>query len=309
MSFTAYLQGELPEVLPEISWFDLHRIYSTCPAKWKFEEREVKNSSAIYEHAAILNPADFERAFLREPDAGDYESILVTDNDLKAWLKDKGVAGYSNKKQDELIQLIDRTGESPFILSREKMVKEIEANQRNMKLIPGKDYDRVMKMREVIFSNAEFSELLTDTYNNVMLAGDMDGVDMRISFDAISKSGVIIDYVGATSVREEDFRSQAERGGYYMKQALLYDAFVDAYGQSPSRQLILCQERSSPYIPECYEITERHREIGRIQYKTALQLLKVSQEKEAWPTYSLGAGIKELPISPWYAKQYGLEDK
>lgn len=309
MSFTAYMQGEFPAVLPGISWFDLHRIYSTCPAKWKYEERESKNSSAIYEHAAILNPDEFDSKFLREPTADDYEKILVTDNDLKAWLKEKGVTGSSNKKYPELLEMIEKTGETPYILKQEQLAADIQANQRKMTLVSGKEYDRIVTMRQVIFSNHEFAELLKYTFNNVMLVGELEGVDMRISFDAITSSGVIIDYVGATSVRDDDFRSQAERGGYYLKQALLYDAFVMAYNRKPARQLLLCQERSSPYIPECFEITDKHREIGRTQYKTALQLLKASQENDAWATYSLGGGIRELPISPWYAKKYGLEDK
>lgn len=306
MTFTAHMQNEYPAIMPDISWFDLHRIYSTCPAKWKHEEREPKNQQALAEHAAILNPSAFNQQFAREPSKDDYESILSSDADIQAWLKERGVKGYSGKKYDELLPLIEQTEEKPLILKQE--IERFNQSIGNRRSVPASQYDKALQMRAVIFGNPQFAKYLDDSFNNVMLVGDLMGVEMRISYDAMTKGGVIIDYVGAASSNPEDFKNQAERGGYFLKQALLFDAFIEAYGRAPSEQFILCQERTSPLIPTMFRITDQHRQIGRIQYKSALQMLKACQDNDVWPTYGISGGIVDLPISPWVKKQYGIED-
>lgn len=305
MTFTAYLQNEYQASMPDISWFDLHRIYSTCPAKWKHEEREQKNQQALAEHAAILNPVAFKEQFAREPGKDDYESILSSDADIQAWLKERGVKGYSGKKYEELLPLIEQTGEKPLILKQE--IERFNQSLGHRRPVPASQYDRALQMRAVIFGNQQFAKYLDNSFNNVMLIGQFLGVDLRISYDAMTADGVIIDYVGAASSNPDDFKNQAERGGYFLKQALLYDAFIEAYGIAPSEQFILCQERTSPLIPTMFRINDQHRQIGRIQYKSALQMLKACTENDVWPTYGISGGIVDLPISPWIKKQYGIE--
>ena len=308
MTFTAYLNGERPEVIPEISWFDVQRIYSTCAAKWKFEEKKEQEPAKFADHVAILNPETFNSLFIREPIADDYEEILCTDAQLKDWLKSRGISGYSAKKYDELVEMIDLTSERPFILKREQEKIADIAYQQRLTVIPGNEWDRILAMRSVFFGNKSFADMLTDTYNDVLLVGELCGVPVRLKYDAISRTGSIIDYVSATSSGPEDFRNQAERGGYYIKQAMLHDAFVSAYNCKPERQMIIVQETKSPYIPVAYGITEQHIQIGRIQYQSALKMLKACMESESWASYSAPGEIIDLPISPWFKKQYGIED-
>lgn len=308
MSFTAYLNGERPDSVPEISWFDLYKIYSTCAAKWKFADKKDQGVAKFADHVAMLNPEVFAQRFMREPCADDYEEVLTSDAQIKDWLKSRGVSGYSAKKYDELVEMVDKTSERPFILKREQKKAEDAAFQLGMNLIPSADWDRIMAMRSVFFANDAYAAMLTDTYNDVLLVGEVEGVQLRLKYDAISKSGMIIDYVTAASSNPEDFRNQAEKGGYYLKQSLLHDAFVSAYGKKPSEQVILCQEKNSPYIPVAFRITEHHLTIGRIQYKSALAMLKVCMENNAWASYSAPGELVDLPISPWTKKQYGIED-
>ena len=98
-----YQQNEIPDGDTGVSWFDLHRIYSSCPAKWRFEERDAAENPAITEHAAILNPEEFSRRYVREPSKDDFENCLSSDADIQQWIKSRGIKGYSGKKYDELI--------------------------------------------------------------------------------------------------------------------------------------------------------------------------------------------------------------
>ncbi|QHJ80888.1 MAG: hypothetical protein [Bacteriophage sp.] len=311
MTFKSYLQNELP---PEfisgdkgIGWFDLHKIYSTCPARYKFEERDNKNVTAIAEHAAILNPAEFERRFIREPAKEDYVDALTSDKDICAWLKDKGVGGYSGKKYPELLELVKQTGDKPLIWN--ELLAEFYSSIGNKSAVPASTFDKILQMRAVIFGNKKFAEKVSDSFNDVTLIGEFNGVLMHLRYDVISHNGDIIDYVGCTSADPDEFKNQAIRGGYYMKQALLHDAFVQAYGHRPASQSILAQERNFPNIPVNFNITDVFLEIGRIQYKAAINLFKQCSEKDVWPTYTLNDDATDLEVPSWYSKRFGLEVK
>ncbi len=306
--FKAYLQNELPTEFIDgdkgIGWFDLQKIYSTCPAKYRFEERESDNVTAIAEHAAILNPVEFDRRFIREPAKEDYPHALTSDAAITAWLKEKGVGGYSGKKYEELIELVKQTGDKPLIWK--EFIKEFYESIGNKSAIPASEFDRILQMRAVIFGNNKFAENLSDSFNDVTIIGEINGVKIHVRYDSITQDGVIIDYVGCTSANPDEFGAQARRGGYYLKQALLHDVFKDAYGRPPSEQLILAQERKFPHIPEKFIISNDDLEIGRIQYRAAIELYKQCSEKDIWPTYSLSDDAISLPTPEWYKKQYGL---
>ena len=307
MTFQVYQNGERPENLPEISWFDVKQIYETCPAKWKFQEAREQNSSKIADHVAILSPENFAERFLREPIADDYAEVLSTDQQMKDWLKSRGISGYSGKKYDELVSMIDSTSEKPFILKREQQKASDIAYQRNMQLISGSDWDRIMSMRSVFFGNPQFSDRLTNTYNNVMLCGELCGVEVRLSYDAMSSKGEIIDYVSTANVEPSQFMRHIENGGHYIKQAMLHDAFVKTYDRKPSSQIIIAQETKQPFIPVAYRVTDEHLAIGRSQYESALKLLKACIDNDRWVSYSATGELVDLPISPWLKKQYGIE--
>lgn len=309
--FKAYLQNELPDEYISgdkgIGWFDLHKIRSTCPAKWKFEEREFNNVTAIVEHAAILNPTEFENRFVREPVKEDYPHALTSDAAITAWLKERGVGGYSGKKYDALTELVKQTGDKPLIWK--EFIEEFNQYIGKKAAVTASVFDKTLQMRAVIFGNEKFSKQLDGAFNDVTIIGELNGVKIHVRYDSITPSGVIIDYVGCTSASPDEFGSQARRGGYYLKQALLYDIFTEAYGQAPSEQLILAQERGFPHIPEKFIITQDDLEIGRIQYRAALELYKQCSEKNVWPTYSLSDDAINLSTPEWYKKQYGLGEK
>jgi PDDEXK-like domain of unknown function (DUF3799) len=308
MTFEVFLQSQKkPDNTGIIGWFDLHKIYSTCPAKYRWDERESNNVAAIAEHAAILNPAEFERRFIREPDKIEYTEALTTDKEICSWLKEKGVAGYSGKKFDELLALVDRTGDKPLIWKR--FIDEFNQNVGIKTSVPAATYDKVLQMRAVIFGNERFAKIFEDSVNDVTIIGELHGVKIQVKYDAMTPQGAIVDYIGCTNASPEEFKNQAIRGGYYLKQALLHDVFVEAYGHKPIEQLILAQERNFPHIPEYYRVTDKFLEIGRTQYKTALQLIKQCTEKDIWPTYSLSDEVNEIIVPEYYAKQYGVGGK
>lgn len=321
MTFQVYLQNELPPEYLQASgldwfdalqvkgmdWFNLCKFYNTCPAKFRFEERDGGNVTAIAEHAAILNPAEFERCFIREPAKEDYHDALTSDKDICAWLKDKGVAGYSGKKFDELMMLVERTGEKPLIWNH--FIDEFRAGIGSKTAVRATDFDKILQMREIIFANKKFGGKLNDSFNDVIIMGEIDGVKIHVRYDAMTPVSEIIDYVGCTNASAEEFANQAIRGGYYLKQALLHDVFIQAYGKQPADQLFLAQEKSFPHVPMWHRVPQKMIEIGRMQYKTAIALYKQCIEKNVWPDYSLGHEVDDLPVPAYYARKYGLGDK
>lgn len=299
-----YQQNEIPDGDTGVSWFDLHRIYSSCPAKWRFEERDASENPAITEHAAILNHEEFSHRYVREPSKDDFENCLSSDADIQQWIKSRGIKGYSGKKYDELIEMVDMTGETPFIYRRE--LEKFAEKNKGKKIVPAKDYDRVMQMRDVLFANNSFAERIEKSFNDILIVGEINGLLIHVKIDCIDDAGNVIDYVGCADANPDAFKMQAIRGGYYLKQALVHDMLSMIWSGEPEIQ-ILAQERAYPYIPVIFDISKKHLEIGRVQYNAAIEIMKKCQAADAWPTYALGSQSVELPIPEYFARQYGVE--
>ena len=321
MTFQVHMQGDLPPEFLQahglpwfdalqvkgLDWYNLWRFHNSCPAKFRHEERDAGNVTAIAEHAAILNPSEFERRFIREPAKEDYPHALTSDKDICSWLKEKGVGGYSGKKFDELMTLVDRTGEKPLVWNN--FIAEFHASIGNKSAVKASDFDKILQMRAVIFANKKYGEKLTDSFNDVIIAGEIDGLKIHVRYDAMTPKGGFFDYVACTNASAEEFAQQAIRGGYYLKQALLHDVFVAHYEIAPAEQSFLAQEKSFPHIPMWHKVPEMMLQIGRIQYKSAIAMYKQCVEKNVWPDYSLGQEVDDLPVPEYYARKYGLGEK
>lgn len=288
------------------SWYDLHKIYSKCPAKWRYADKKETNQVPIAEHASILNQEEFSTRFLRAPDINDYPHALTTDATIGQWLKSRGIAGYSGKKYDELIEMVRKTGETPLIW-REFML-DFDSKLGSKISINPKDFDRILQMREIIFNHAPVARFFESSYNDTEMTQNILGIKIGINYDAITQDSEIVDYVGCTNADQDSFATQAIRGGYYLKQALLHDIYVAECGGSPEAQYIIAQERDFPHIPAIYKITEEFLEIGRIQYKEAISVLKQCIETDIWPTYSLDGEIKPIQIPRHYSNKYLVRD-
>lgn len=310
MSNSRYHSDEFPQA----SGSKLAVIVESTPAEFMYGER--KETKALIDgtglHVCVLEPALFKQSHERGIDPADYPDALVTNKDLEAWLKSQGIGKTSGKVKDELLAMIDATGESPPILQR-IMASHAQENADKVILSP-ESFDMVIKMRsamkklggyvftkEMQFEVSLITDLLKCRIDILVPPGEMapDGV--------ISKNGEIWDLKSTRSVKPDLFGLDSFRRFYYLKMAIQADMFEQFYGHKPDRVVLLAQSKTVPYLPQAYYLTEQQLEAGRADYQMALAVYEECKKTGNW--YGYGGGV--LPLeTPGAAKfMYGIEDE
>ena len=116
----------------EISGHDLNTVFQQSLAHWKYgEKKQTKPMEfGLVSHAIILDHERFNAEYCKDLDVEEYPDALVTSNDLKAWLKNRGQKVSGAKA--ELIERIEETAkltlETVFIWDR-MLENHAEANK------------------------------------------------------------------------------------------------------------------------------------------------------------------------------------
>lgn len=297
-----------------ITGSNLWKIYSECPAAYRFEKKkeakEKKLNSAqkpltfgTTSHTMLLEPERFEREFFRLPNPEDFKDLITSMKGMESWLKARGQKGYSGKTAEELIAMCRAVQEPDEVLHiwheiEAKAVKE--ANGRE--IVPAKDWDRVHSMRDVLLANHNYRRIIETGIPELSLFCIIDGIPVKVRLDRVTDTGEIIDYKTTQNAEPEKFGRLAHDLGYWCKMALQHDAFKLAYNQDPAGTKLLVQEKDEPWLALMNRLTPEQIMVGRMQYKTALQVFKHCRERDVWPAYANGQ--EEIPLStPIYLQQ------
>lgn len=294
--FTLYTAEEMPnemyhQEVDGISGTGLCKIYLKSPAHFRYGEYTTSPALTfgIASHSAILEQEKFDEEFVCDIDRADYPDALNSDVEMKAKLKELGVAGFSKLKKPELIEALKKTGEElefwPEI--REAFDKEHEGKV----FVPKANFEMIMKMRKVIFGQKKYAERLSNGFSEMSIIGEIElpsgkKVTVKIRPDLITAEFGDVDYKTCLDASPEKFGRDAYKLGYYLKMALQHDVLELAYERKPKEIMLLAQEKAAPYIPQGYIFSERQIELGRRQYIEALEIYASCMESGVWPSYS-----------------------
>lgn len=297
-----------------ITGSSLWTIYSQCPAAWRFQkarEAATKKLNAAQKpltfgttsHTMLLEPDRFAREFFRLPNPDDFPELITSIAKMQSWLKERGQKGYSNKTAEELIAMcraVQAPDEKLHIWHEIEAQAIKEANGRE--IVPAKDWDRVHSMRDVLLVNHNYRRIIETGVPELSLFCIIDGVPIKVRLDRVTDIGEIIDYKTTQSAEPERFGRLAHDLGYWCKMALQHDAFKLAYNQDPAGTKLLVQEKDEPWLALMNRLTPEQIMIGRMQYKTALQVFKHCRDSDVWPAYANGQ--EEIPLAtPIYLQQ------
>lgn len=163
--------------------------------KPKEETPAMQFGSAL--HMAVLEPELFPQRYCCEIDASDYPGCLVTMDDLRGWLKDKGVTPKGTRKADAILQVQMNADQCPPILDVLK-VQYAVVNEGKIEL--SKDFwfrcgNAAIALRrepeiDKILSDGRPEVVLTatDPETGVLLKGKLDWVNPGITVDIKSFS-------------------------------------------------------------------------------------------------------------------------
>lgn len=279
----------------------LSTLFFSCPAKAKFAPRKDASHFVFgtTAHTNILEQERFDSEYIRHPDPSEFKDLITSEAGIKSFLKSEGVAGYSTKTLEGLLKMVDATGKSPNIWHR--IVADTEKAAKGRIIVPGKDYDRVQQMRDVIMNNGQMREVVLSGVPELSIFVVINGVLVKVRLDRVTADSSIIDYKSTRDASQEGFGRLAYNLGYYLKMALQHDVFEIAYGYAPTSVKLLAQEKEDPFLAKMYRMTEWQLDLGRQQYMAALAIYKRCKELDQWPTYGLSNDEEEL-FTPEFVK-------
>lgn len=282
-----------------VSGSSLATILNKCPAKWRYAEpKDAKHFQfGTTAHTNVLEKSRFDAEYFREPSPSEFKDLITSVAGVTSWLKDKGVAGYSGKKMPELLEMVAKTGEKPFIWH--EILEQVKKDAGNRTIVPADDYDKVMRMRQTLINNPVINDIIERGHPEISIYSEINGVPVKVRLDYVSKDACIIDYKTTQSAQPEEFGRLASNLGYYMKMALQHDVFQIAYGRPPTAVKLLAQEKEPPFLGKLFTLTPWQLALGREQYQAALSLYARCKETDIWPGYGLTNAEMDLPTPDW----------
>src|SRR6478736_2577576 len=277
---------------------NLFDILQNSPAGWRFKEQEERQKaiSARQEkqkplsfgttgHCVMLEPSRFEQEFFLMRTQEEFKDLLTTDQAILSWMKERG-----------------RTVEPVNILA--EIFENVQKQVGDREQVPGGDYDKVLRMREVIMSNGDYADVIQNGEPEISLFCVIDGVPVKVRLDYVTPLGGIKDYKTTRSAQPEAFGRHAYDLGYWLKMALQHDCFCLAYGARPTSVSLLAQEKEPPFLALDHKLTPPQLAVGRMQYKTAIQLFAACKKADVWPSYANGKSQIDLDTPPYIKARF-----
>lgn len=168
------------------------------PLRQESEETPaLKYGKAV--HKCVLEGVDqFKATYAPKPSKNDYTACLVTNDDLKAFLTEKGDKVTGTKPV-----LIERAGaydDCPIILDDE--IKEFEAS--GLIDLSRDDYNRVLAATSFIQANNHLSQAFTEGMPEVSVFWEEHGVRLKARFDYL-KYAALVDLKSIGNTKGIDF--------------------------------------------------------------------------------------------------------
>ncbi|MEG0209039.1 PD-(D/E)XK nuclease-like domain-containing protein [Hafnia sp.] len=317
-----------------ISGSSLSEIHSSCFAAWKHKERSDSKALVFgtQSHTNFESKALFEKTYRRAPDFDQISEelrkqreknpdditleLITTQSGLASKLKALGLTGTSNKQYPELLKMAAGLSVDLHVSWVMDLIAVTEAYNDGVELVPAKDYDACVKMREVLSYVPEHDACMNSetAYRELSIFGEIEGVKAKVRLDHVDvitdrkliegwgydpdlhpEVVVITDYKTTQSANPNDFPRLAYNLGYYLKMALQRDLFKKCFDEKrPIVVRLLAQEKKEPYLPMAYRLADAQIKIGREQYMGVIRQYKVFSEINQWPSYLNGEPEVEM---------------
>jgi exodeoxyribonuclease VIII len=172
-----------------------------------------------------------------------------------------------------------------------------EANE-GKEFISSKDFATATSMIEKAKSNPIVTDLLDLSEKEAMYTFTINGVQCKMKADAINIfDGCIIDIKTCQDASPSEFGKSAFNLNYLLQAAFYLDGYYLATGNNLKRFIFIAMEKTAPFIVKPYELTPEQIELGRQQYKAALQTYKKCLASGNWEAY--GDEIQPLTLPNW----------
>ncbi len=270
--------------------------------QWRYilNMTEHKESDAMLlgtlTHCLVLEPNEFERRFEQELQLEDYQDVLRTVPELKAYC-DKNNLQTTGVKQELIKRVMDHDNKAPVwdvMLSRQKESKK--------RIVSSGLWDKARMMRDGVFSNPDATVLFSQGDGEVSAWGthEATGQLIKCRSDWLRADGVCTDLKTCGCASPDSFARDCARYGYALQEAH-YTQTLNSAGIDCNLFIFVAVESEAPYLCQVYTLDDRSRSVAETRYEKAMMQLAQCQQSDKWPGYA--EPISELSLPGWHLKQ------
>ena len=194
---------------------------------------------------------------------------------------------------------------------RTKAAKEEIAAAREAGLVPllAKDYDTTAAMAKALRDDPAVSKVFTDGEAEVskFWTDKATGVELRARFDWLptvhqNRQLIVPDYKTAESADPGKFTRAAFDYGYHIQAAAYLEAIEALEIADDPRFVFVVQEKTPPYLVTLIELDPLALDIGRHQWRKAIDIYARCMETDTWPGYADDIVTVSAPV--WVENHY-----
>jgi len=166
--------------------------------------------------------------------------------------------------------------------------------------------DHVEGIMKSLHNNATAMHYLSMPGNNELsgfVADPESGVICRHRFDRLTDCGIGIDLKTTIDARPDAFSRAILNYGYHQQAAFYSDQYEFITGDKLQDFIFIAIESSAPYAVKVYHLNEVSLEIGRADYRKALNTYAQCRIDNAWPAYESN-GVEEISVPQWALNKY-----
>ncbi len=176
------------------------------------------------------------------------------------------------------------------------------------RVLTGSEADKVAGMQESVRSNPHLTEYMQAPGRcelSVFANDPVTGVLVKCRFDKLTDSVLAVDLKKTQDLR--DFGKSVANYGYHIQAAFYSDVYKWATGEELRGFVFAAVEENMPHASAPLILDEEALEIGRMQYREALNTYAECLAADEWPGIAVEPQTIQLPS--WYINQFESESE
>lgn len=177
------------------------------------------------------------------------------------------------------------------------------AANEGKEIIDGKEWETVTAMRDSVWRYPQAADLLKGNGVNevtIIWIDPVTGLRCKGRIDRLRflDSGwtVVLDLKTAKDASPKGFAKQIANLNYHMQAAFYIDG-LNAIAKGNRRFLFLAVEKTPPYVPALYDLSDDAINEGRMKYRHHLRLYQECTKTGYWPGYT--QTVEPITIPKW----------
>lgn len=163
-------------------------------------------------------------------------------------------------------------------------------------ILDADDYDNVYAMAEAVLSSPAAQPFLApgQVEAPILWTDAATGIACKGKPDLVTGTGILTDLKTARDLTPRRFTAACLDLGYLFSMAMYADGLA-ANGREPGDVALVCVESVAPFDVVVYRLDAEALDVGREEYRRALETLKVCRETGRWPGQSPDPVTLTLP--------------